>query len=167
VVTSFSLSAIDAVSASEPGLATALLVHPAGNPLRALLTARQHGHGGLHPFFLSVDADLMSAARASGTAIRAWTVDDPVQIAALGELGVDAVVTNDVRWPVGRSGGPTCRAPHRRSTLGDRPGPSGWPRRTSRRESLHERRSLCETNPDTADPPALDPRITLSSARGS
>jgi glycerophosphoryl diester phosphodiesterase len=100
VVTSFSLSAIDAVSASEPGLATALLVHPAGNPLRALLTARQHGHGGLHPFFLSVDADLMSAARASGTAIRAWTVDDPVQIAALGELGVDAVVTNDV--PVAR-----------------------------------------------------------------
>jgi len=32
VVSSFCLSAIDAVSASEPGLATALLVHPAGNP---------------------------------------------------------------------------------------------------------------------------------------
>ena len=29
-------------------------------------------------------------------AIRPWTVDDPASIAELGELGVDAVITNDV-----------------------------------------------------------------------
>jgi len=57
VVTSFFLSAIDAVSASEPGLATALLVHPAGNPLRALLTSASTWGMVAASFFLSVDAD--------------------------------------------------------------------------------------------------------------
>ena len=77
--------------------------------LAALATAREHGHGGLHPFYFSVDAALVTACRKSGMAIRTWTVDDPAQIAALAELGVDAVVTNDVvaaRRALGRSDPP-------------------------------------------------------------
>lgn len=96
VVSSFSLPAIDAVRASMPSLATALLVDAPAGPMAALETARRHGHRGLHPFFLSVDEVLVKAAKASGMAIRVWTVDDPVRIAALGELDVDAVITDDV-----------------------------------------------------------------------
>jgi len=96
VVSSFSLSAIDEVRACAPSLATALLIDVAGDPMAWLVTAHRHGHGGLHPFFLDVDEALMKAAKASGMAIRAWTVDDPARIAALAVLDVDAVITNDV-----------------------------------------------------------------------
>jgi glycerophosphoryl diester phosphodiesterase len=92
----FDGAAVDAVRSSAPSLATALLVGYAEDPFRALVTAREHGHQGMHPFFGSVDEALARAANAAGMAIRAWTVDDPQQIAELGELGVDAVITNDV-----------------------------------------------------------------------
>jgi glycerophosphoryl diester phosphodiesterase len=96
LVSSFSLEAIDAVRALEPSLATALLVDLDRDPMAALATAREHRHGGLHPFFVSVDTALMKAAKDCGMAIRAWTVDHPARIAALADLGVDAVITNDV-----------------------------------------------------------------------
>ena len=119
VVSSFSLEAIDAVRAFAPRLATALLLDVDEDPFAALVTAREHGHGGLHPFFVSVDAALVEACRQSGMAIRPWTVDDPGQIAALAKLGVDAVVTNDVtaaRRALGRPAlpggtGSSCAAP--------------------------------------------------------
>jgi glycerophosphoryl diester phosphodiesterase len=106
IVSSFSLPAVDAVRATAPTLATALLVEVAEDPFRALATARQHGHAGVHPFFLSVDKALIKAAEAAGIAIRTWTVDDPARIAALAEMGASAVITNDVpaaRRALGRS----------------------------------------------------------------
>ena len=116
VVSSFSLEAIDVVRAVEPSLATALLVDADRDPMRALITARQHGHSGLHPFFFSVDAALMKAAKDHYMAIRTWTVDDPARIAVLADLGVDAVITNDVaaaRRALGRSHLPeTAPPPH-------------------------------------------------------
>jgi glycerophosphoryl diester phosphodiesterase len=96
VVSSFSLRAIGAVRARAPRVATALLVEPADSAADALATAHDHGHGALHPFFLAVDQALVDAAKAVGMAIRPWTVDDPGLIAALAEIGVDAVITNDV-----------------------------------------------------------------------
>jgi glycerophosphoryl diester phosphodiesterase len=96
VVSSFSLEAIDAVRTCEPSLATALLVDLDRDLMGALVTAREHGHGGLHPFFACVDAVVMQAAEDFGMAVRVWTVDDPARIAALAKLGVDAVITNDV-----------------------------------------------------------------------
>jgi glycerophosphoryl diester phosphodiesterase len=96
VVSSFSLAAVDAVRAREPALATALLVEPAEDPEAALEVAIAHGHGGVHPFFAFVDEALMEKARASGTAVRPWTVDDPERMVELARLGVDAIITNDV-----------------------------------------------------------------------
>jgi glycerophosphoryl diester phosphodiesterase len=112
VVSSFSLSAIDTVRATVRSLATALLVEVAEDPFRALATARRHGHGGVHPFHLSVDKALISDAAAEGIAIRTWTVDDPERIVALAKLGVDAVITNEVqaaRRALGRSDGSASR----------------------------------------------------------
>lgn len=96
VVSSFSLAALDTVRVCTPDIATALLAEPGEDVLEALTTARQHGHSSLHPFFASVDETLMVAAEAAAVAIRPWTVDDPDRVAALGALGVDAVITNDV-----------------------------------------------------------------------
>jgi glycerophosphoryl diester phosphodiesterase len=56
----------------------------------------------------------MKAAKDCGMAIRTWTVDDPAQIVALADLGVDAVVTNDVaaaRRALGRSELPDAAPP--------------------------------------------------------
>jgi len=97
VVSSFSLPVIDVVRRAAPNLSTALLVDSASDPYLALATARAHGHGGVHPFFAFVDEALVRAAKASGMALRAWTVDDPTRIAVLSEIGVDAVITNDVQ----------------------------------------------------------------------
>ena len=96
VVSSFSLRAVDAVRAASPRLATALLVDPKEDPFSALATALVHGHGALHPFFLSVSTELVRAAKADEVAMRTWTVDQPAAIASLAEMGVDAVITNDV-----------------------------------------------------------------------
>ena len=96
VVSSFSLSAIDAFRGYGPKIATALLVEPTDDAMAALAISRDHGHSGLHPFFLSVDEALMQAARTAVMAVRTWTVDDPGRVVALAELGVDAVITNDV-----------------------------------------------------------------------
>lgn len=96
IVSSFSLRTINAVRATVPSLATAFLVEVAEDPFRAIATAHEHGHGGVHPFFLSVDKALIRDAKAEGIAIRTWTVDDPARIAALADMGAAAVITNDV-----------------------------------------------------------------------
>ena len=96
VVSSFSLAAVDAVRSHAPSLATALLVEPTDDAVAAVALARRHGHGGVHPFHVSVNEALMEAAAAAFVAIRPWTVDDPARVVALAELGVDTVITNDV-----------------------------------------------------------------------
>lgn len=96
VISSFSLEAVDVVHSLRPSLSSALLVDSRVDPLLALQVARDHGHRAIHPYFESVNEALVEGARAAGMAIRAWTVDDPAQIAALGELGIEAVITNDV-----------------------------------------------------------------------
>ncbi|HUP33702.1 MAG TPA: glycerophosphodiester phosphodiesterase [Gaiellaceae bacterium] len=44
-----------------------------------------------------VSAATVARAHAAGAAVWAWTVDDPVELARLEAVGVDAVITNDPR----------------------------------------------------------------------
>lgn len=48
-----------------------------------------------------VSAAAVERAHASGAAVWAWTVDDPVELARLERAGVDAVITNDPRLFLG------------------------------------------------------------------
>ena len=41
-------------------------------------------------------AELVDAAHAAGLAIYTWTVDEPDDIKRLADLGVDAIITNDI-----------------------------------------------------------------------
>lgn len=52
------------------------------------------GATALHPMAATVDAELVAGAHDAGIRVHPWTVDDPAQIVALAELGVDAVITN-------------------------------------------------------------------------
>ena len=52
------------------------------------------GHAALHPWDPVVDDGYLAAAKAHGLDVNVWTVDDPVRMAQLVEMGVDGLCTN-------------------------------------------------------------------------
>jgi len=99
VVSSFNLATVDRVRSLDGSIETALLADGNFDPLEALVVAEQHGHAGLHPVVARLEGRVAGAlamrARDRGVALRPWTVNDPVEIARLGALGYDAVITDD------------------------------------------------------------------------
>jgi glycerophosphoryl diester phosphodiesterase len=103
VVSSFNLATIDRVRVLageiDDGIETALLSDGNFDPLEALVVAEQHGHAGLHPWVGRLGGRVAGAlamrARERGVALRPWTVNDPAEIARLGGLGYDAVISDD------------------------------------------------------------------------
>lgn len=96
VVSSFSLEALAAFSREAPGVETAWLAGAGALGSDLVATAVAAGVSGIHPAGYLVDGPLVSSAHEAGLAVRAWTVDEPEQIALLGDLGVEAVITNEV-----------------------------------------------------------------------
>ena len=96
VVSSFSLSSLDAVRAAAPELRTALLLKPLLDQATGIDVAAERGHEGVHPWHDFVTPEFVARAADAGVAVRPWTVDAPDRIAALAALGVAAVITNDV-----------------------------------------------------------------------
>ena len=98
VASSFSLSALVAMRKVSARLALAWLVEP---PFTAPKAWRRDAVGALslqavHPCDALVGLGLVAHAHQDNLAVRVWTVDDPIRIAELARLGVDAVITNDV-----------------------------------------------------------------------
>lgn len=94
LISSFDPRTVDAVRAIDPSVPTALLTFLDPDATRGLALAVERGHGAIHPWDGSVDADLVEAAHAAGIAVNVWTVDAPDRILALAELGVDGICTN-------------------------------------------------------------------------
>jgi len=99
VVSSFDLRVVDRARAELPGLETAFLATFGLDPLDALALAADRGHRGLHPDVRTLGGDvagrLVERAHGLDLAVRPWTVDDPAELARLGALGVDAVISDD------------------------------------------------------------------------
>jgi len=96
VVSSFDLGTVDAVREQAPELATGFLTQSGDLDAMAAL-AREHGHAWLHPNRAAVVDDPKAAvvlARDVGLRLSVWTVDDPTEIRALADAGVDAIITN-------------------------------------------------------------------------
>ena len=96
IVSSFELAAVDACRAFAPELATGWLT--SGQDIAAAApVAAEHGHAWLNPDRTAArraaPADV-AAAHAAGVRVNVWTVDEPDDIAALVEAGVDAIITN-------------------------------------------------------------------------
>lgn len=93
VLSSFSRAALAAVGDVAPALERALLSAFGSNLVEEAVA---DGLGGIHPHDALVTGDLVARARAAHLAVRAWTVDDPGRVSHLGDLGLDAVITNEV-----------------------------------------------------------------------
>jgi glycerophosphoryl diester phosphodiesterase len=96
LVSSFSRATIDRVRELDAAIPTAFLFlgPPDDDPFALAADVAAAGHVALHPYDLAVDARMMAAAREHGLAVNVWTVDDPVRMAALIDLGVDGICTN-------------------------------------------------------------------------
>ncbi|MFN8025508.1 MAG: glycerophosphodiester phosphodiesterase family protein [Acidimicrobiia bacterium] len=99
MVSSFNLATIDRVRVLDDSIETAFLSDGNFDPLEALVVAEQHGHAGLHPWVGGLAGGIAGAlamrARDRNMALRPWTVNDPAEIARLGALGYDAVISDD------------------------------------------------------------------------
>jgi glycerophosphoryl diester phosphodiesterase len=92
LISSFDAEMMGRVRELAPALPSAQLLMMA-SPEAADLAARA-GHVALHPMAGMFDAGLVDHCHGLGLAVNTWTVDDPDQMKALAEMGVDAIVTN-------------------------------------------------------------------------
>ena len=56
--------------------------------------AVEHGHDALHPHETLVDEALREATTKAAIGLNAWTVNDPVRVSELVDLGVDGLITD-------------------------------------------------------------------------
>jgi len=101
LISSFDLATLDAVRVADPDLEVGWLLDLTEDPRAALDVALGRGFSALHPFVLSVTAELVEVAHSSGLAINTWTVNARHDLEAMVALGVDVVITDDV--PLARS----------------------------------------------------------------
>lgn len=95
LVSCFHRETLDRVRALDPTMPTAFLHHVVDRPWAELAAdVAGAGHRALHPWDGVVDAELVAAAHGSGLAVNVWTVDDPVRMRKLIDLGVDGLCTN-------------------------------------------------------------------------
>ena len=94
LVSSFDITAVDRIRATDPSLPTAWLMAERHGTALMLDRTADHGHGAVNPWDQVVDEHLVSASHDRGLAVFVWTVDDPGRMAELAEWGVDGIVTN-------------------------------------------------------------------------
>lgn len=95
VVSSFDPSGVAAMREIDPSVTTALSVLR-GFPVEpAIEQARAAGHAQLHPAEDAVTPALVARAAEAGLAVQCWTVNDEQRAAALRDMGVAGIFTDD------------------------------------------------------------------------
>jgi glycerophosphoryl diester phosphodiesterase len=112
VVSSFDLATCRAVRDADPALLVGWLLLPGSDVVARAAAARDDGFHAVHPHYRSVDRTTVEAAHAMGLAVNVWTVNRPEDIAAMLELGVDYLTSDD---------------PATALALADRPSEGRWP----------------------------------------
>ena len=94
IVSSFDAPTIEAVRAAEPALEVGWLLGYLEDLDLALARALDRHYQALHPFFVVVTSDFVSACHAGGLAVNVWTPNADAHIEAMLDAGVDALITD-------------------------------------------------------------------------
>jgi len=93
IISSFDHGVLDHVRDEAPEFRTGLLFWK--QPwLPVLLHAVERGHYALHPHEILVDEALREATLKAAIGLNAWTVNDPVRVSELVDLGIDGLITD-------------------------------------------------------------------------
>jgi glycerophosphoryl diester phosphodiesterase len=104
IVSSFQVSTLYAVQAADPRLALGALWPFLADADSGLAEAVEAGWKAVHPFVTEVNTDLVGRAHARGLAVNVWTVNAPHDLAACVEMGVDAVITDQLEMALATAG---------------------------------------------------------------
>ena len=83
------------LSRALPQIPVAWLVHKQQHVLRRAPAWRLLGAVGVHPEHVLITPARLAALRAGGALVNTWTVNEPERAAALAELGVDAIISDN------------------------------------------------------------------------
>jgi glycerophosphoryl diester phosphodiesterase len=95
LISSFNMDSVDRMHRVDPSLPCAWLFFQVMDPAAAIERAVAHEMTAIHPYDTLVDTALVRRAHEAGLQVNVWTVDDPDRMAALIEMGVDGICTNE------------------------------------------------------------------------
>jgi glycerophosphoryl diester phosphodiesterase len=93
VISSFDPLALEAVGPLVPKIPLGFL-HSPTVPWDTLALMRSIAHQAWHPHHSEVITDALARQKAAGRRVNVWTVNDSAHAVRLGQMGVDAVITN-------------------------------------------------------------------------
>ncbi len=92
IISSFNWEELKKMRSLNASVAIAILTE--GNPLEALAIGKELNAVAINPAFDNLDADIVKQIKEAGFKIYTWTVNEPEDIAAMTDLGVDGIITN-------------------------------------------------------------------------
>jgi glycerophosphoryl diester phosphodiesterase len=95
LISSFDITAVDMIRATDPDLPTGWIVAERYTADMILERTVAHGHGTVCPWDGLVDQHLVEHAHDRGLQVVVWTVDDPKRMVELAGWGVDGIIGRD------------------------------------------------------------------------
>lgn len=92
IISSFNWDELRAMRKFNEDIAIAVLTED--NPLDAIEVANELNAVAINPYFKNLDADVIKKIKDAGFKIYTWTVNEPEDISAIKDLGVDGIITN-------------------------------------------------------------------------
>lgn len=92
VISSFKWDELREIRKQNPEVALAILTEE--NPTEAIPVAKELNALAINPYFKTLDAAVIAQIREAGFKVYTWTVNEPQDIEAMKELGVDGIITN-------------------------------------------------------------------------
>jgi len=94
LISSFDMSALNAVHDLDPNMPTGFLTAEDLGAEVAVGRAAAHAHVAINPADEIVTERWVAHAAAAGLTVNVWTVDDPKRMQELASFGVDGIITN-------------------------------------------------------------------------
>ena len=92
LISSFNWDELRAMRKYNPNVAIAVLTEE--NPADALEVAKELNAVAINPYFKQLNEEMANRIHDEGFKIYTWTVNEPQDIAAMEEIGVDGIITN-------------------------------------------------------------------------